>query len=39
MSAAEPPSVDEEEETSAAPGSCSPMWEIIELCKEERNCF
>lgn len=39
VSAAEPPSVDEEEETSAAPGSCSRMWEIIELCKEECNCF
>lgn len=39
VSAAEAPSVDEEEETSVAPGSCSRMREIIELCKEECNCF
>lgn len=37
-SAAEPPAVGEEE-ASAALGSCSRMWEIIELCQEECNCF
>lgn len=37
--AAEPLSVDEEEETSAALGLCSWMQEIIELCKDECNCF